>query len=93
MSDPVIPDPDAWVDLESSNIARVQWVYTGDIPSFPDGIFTEKVGDLWVEFTSGGKGAYREVPQAPYQLLLQAESPGRFLNSQIKPNYLYTKVR
>jgi hypothetical protein len=82
MTDPMTPDPEGWVELESSNIARVQWMACED-----------ERGSLCVEFLSGSGGFYAEVPWDAYDALLEAGSAGAFLHSQIKPHYPYTKVR
>lgn len=93
MSDPVIPDPGAWVELESSNIARVQWVRTAEIDSFLSSGGPIVVGHLYVEFIGGGCGYYADVGEGTYGELLEADSAGTYLNTVVKPYYPYTKVR
>lgn len=48
---------------------------------------------LFVKFISGGSiYGYPEVPKATFDQMLTAESVGKFLNSQIKPNYAYERL-
>lgn len=50
-------------------------------------VFYNKCGDLRVEFWSGAKYVYYDVPLEDYNNLIEAESVGRFFNKQIKKNY------
>ncbi|GJQ22146.1 MAG: hypothetical protein HBSIN02_25010 [Bacteroidia bacterium] len=47
---------------------------------------------LEVEFTNGTIYQYFDVPEMEYQNLVGAESVGKHLNNNIKPNYRYTKT-
>ena len=48
-------------------------------------------GRLEVEWNNGSKGAYLNVNRRTYDDLVSAESRGKFLNSQIKPNFAYKR--
>lgn len=45
---------------------------------------------LTVVFMSGRRYTYEEVPQDIYEALLQADSAGKFFNSNIKDQYRYS---
>lgn len=47
---------------------------------------------LYVEFKNGGVYAYSDVTQETYDLLVKAESVGKFLNANIKPKCKYQKL-
>ena len=47
---------------------------------------------LEVEFKSGGIYQYLNVPEHEYKSLMSAESHGKYLNANIKPNYQYQKI-
>ena len=47
---------------------------------------------LEIEFTRGGTYVYRGIPQPLAEGLKRAESPGRYLDRFIKPNYLGRRV-
>lgn len=49
-------------------------------------------GTLEVEFTNGSIYQYNKVPSEVYYALLNAESKGKFLNSNIKGKYEYSLV-
>jgi hypothetical protein len=42
---------------------------------------------LEVEFLNGGVYEYRDVPEEKYNGLLEADSKGRYLNAEVKPNH------
>ena len=62
--------------VESSNVQAVGW---------NDGI-------LFVQFKNDSIYQYDNVPEDEFQGLVNAESVGRYLNTNIKGNYNYTKV-
>ena len=47
---------------------------------------------LEIEFTNGNVYQYFDVPSTIYEELMQAESKGRFLSSQIKGVYRYARL-
>lgn len=47
--------------------------------------------DLYVTFNSGATYAYHGVPSSVYAALLNTDSIGRFINTNIKPSYAYTR--
>lgn len=47
---------------------------------------------LEVEFYNGSVYQYFDVPEAEYQEFLGAESKGKYLNANIKPNYRCAKL-
>ena len=48
-------------------------------------------GTLHVEFIHGARYTYHDVPQQVYNDLLEAGSPGGYLNDNVKGVYRYTK--
>ena len=47
---------------------------------------------LIVEYKSGVRYKYKDVPKELYEKLLQAESKGRFVNTEIKGHYEYERL-
>lgn len=47
---------------------------------------------LHVQFTNGSEYAYHGVPASEYAELMDAPSPGGYLNDYIKGTYRYTRV-
>jgi hypothetical protein len=75
-----------WEDVTSSNLARVALV-TRDIGD-------ERPSLLYVEFHHGGTYCYADQAGGEtFAEILTAESPGSFLNSEIKPVYECERVR
>lgn len=68
----------SWIKVISSDIARVRYI--------------ENTSILEVEFHSGGVYQYFNVPKTIFEALLQADSCGKFLHSNIKGKYRYAKV-
>ena len=66
------------VKVESSNISAV-----GYDMSF---------GSLIVEYKSGAKYQYKEVPYEVYENLIKAESKGRFINENVKGKFEYNRI-
>lgn len=62
--------------VDSSNINRV---------AFDDGL-------MYVEYKAGNIYRYEGVPKSIYESFLKAESKGRFMNSEIKGKYTYSKI-
>jgi len=48
--------------------------------------------NLIVEYLSGTRYLYKKVPVQLYEQFLEAESKGRFMNSNIKGKFEYEKV-
>lgn len=48
--------------------------------------------ELIVEYLSGAQYRYEEVPETVFNELLEAESKGRFMNSNIKGKYKFRKI-
>lgn len=65
------------IPVTSSNIAQVG--------------YDPETQTLEVEFHSGAVYQYFDVPQSVYDALMNAESIGGFLNSQIKGVYRYAR--
>lgn len=63
------------VEVVSSNIKRVG--------------YDEKC--LLVEYSSGVKYRYLDVPRSVYKNLLESDSKGKFMNSEVKGKYEYIK--
>lgn len=47
---------------------------------------------LTVQFRNGVKYRYSGVPADTFENLMKADSIGKFVNSEIKPNFPYEKV-
>ena len=69
-------DDHPWVDIESTNLKRVRY----HVPS----------RRLDVEFNSGARWHYLDVPPSIWEGLQEAESKGRYFMAEIKE--LYTAV-
>jgi lysyl-tRNA synthetase class 2 len=54
--------------------------------------YEENFNELWVYFNNRTVYKYLDVPKDVYERFLKAESLGKFLNSDIKPNYKYEKI-
>jgi len=66
------------VAVESSTMVSVGYEKKGKI--------------LEIEFTSGAVYQYSAVPAAVHKALMQAESKGRYFNSEIRDTYNYLPV-
>jgi hypothetical protein len=64
--------------VDSSNISAVGYKPVG--------------GVLYVLFLNGSAYSYADVPKVRFDALLAAESVGKELNSNIKGNYIFTKL-
>lgn len=62
-----------WIDIKSTNLNRVSY--------YED--------DLYVEFSSGAQYRYFNVPQDVFAAMLVSDSPGRFLNIEVKGKYTH----
>lgn len=66
------------VKVESSNISAVG--------------YDMNFGSLIVEYKSGNKYQYKNVPYELYENLLKAESKGRFVNENVKGKFEYNRL-
>ncbi len=73
-----------WEELESSNLRRI---------AGPMSIEGALDGLLYVEFAGGRVYRYREVPYEVLDALLDSDSPGSYLNAEIKPVYECERVQ
>lgn len=48
---------------------------------------------LEVEFRNGGVYQYLDVPSDEYEEFQDADSKGRYLNTEIKPNHRYRRLK
>jgi hypothetical protein len=48
---------------------------------------------LEVEFRNGGVYQYLDVPGEEYDEFREADSKGRYLNTEIKPNHRYRRLK
>lgn len=62
--------------VESSNIASVGYAY----------------GILEIEFNSGAIYQYENVPIRVYDVMMKADSVGKYFNTHIKSKYNYRRV-
>lgn len=49
-------------------------------------------GTLYVEFKGGSRYKYADVPETEYEAFLNASSPGRFFNDNIKDAYATSRA-
>lgn len=49
-------------------------------------------GDLIVEYLSGAKYRYKNVPKKLYDAMLESDSKGRFMNNSIKGKFEFEKM-
>jgi hypothetical protein len=54
--------------------------------------YEEDYKELWVYFHNKTVYKYLDVPKIVYEKFMKAESLGKFLNSEIKPNYKYERI-
>lgn len=83
-----------WQEVESSNIARVAWVNTGE----PVAVEAEErlplTGKLYVEFHgSGSVYAYAGVRKEQFEELVEADSVGGYFNAEVKGSHDFERVR
>lgn len=55
-------------------------------------VYDEMKGDLWVEFTTGRKYVYSEVPREVADALRGAFAKGDYFNSRIRGEFAYREV-
>jgi hypothetical protein len=56
-----------------------------------EAVYDDETLDLTIKWNHGGSGTYKGVPENEVNAFSQAESAGRYLNSNIKPVYLYER--
>lgn len=64
-----------WHNVVSSNLEKIA--------------YDETEKELYVEFKSGNKYSYVNVPRKKFNELMRAESHGAYFSKNIKPNYDY----
>ena len=62
--------------LKASNVYKIRW----------------DENNLFVHFNNGGVYQYKDIPEKISVGMSEAESPGSFLHTEIKGNYLYEKI-
>jgi len=67
------------IEVESSNVAKVG--------------YDKAEKELHVEFKNGSLYRYILVPKTVHEDMMKAESVGKFLNTNIKGNYSYERIR
>jgi hypothetical protein len=55
-------------------------------------VYDEMTGDLWVEFTTGRKYVYSEVPQEVADALRGAFAKGVYFNTRIRDQFPHREV-
>lgn len=63
---------------DSSNVSSAAW--------------DPQTHELWIRFEHGGVYIYSDVPEGILEGLLAADSPGQFVNQQIKGTYQFRKA-
>lgn len=76
-----------WEDVASSNLARVAF-----IKDDPEDFGADGHGTLYLEFHGGRVYRYLQVSYEAHTQMLEAESVGGYLNSEIKPAYECERV-
>ncbi len=79
-------DSQEWISVKSSNIAAIAYnsgYYVG---------FSWFERQLFVQFNSGVRWVYREVPEGLWQGFKEAESKGKFFHTNIRNTYPGEKV-
>lgn len=54
--------------------------------------YAEDTKELFIQFRNGGMYVYERVPAWVHAALMQAESRGNYLNTEVKPNHAYRQV-
>lgn len=54
--------------------------------------YDEKTGEMHVTFRDTGRYVYYGVPKNVYESMMMSSSKGKFIHSQIKPQYNFTKI-
>lgn len=54
--------------------------------------YDENAKKLMVRFKSGGEYHYMDVPKETHESLMKAESPGKFLNANVKNIFKFVKL-
>lgn len=67
-----------WHPLESTNVSSAA--------------YDPLTSELSIRFEWGGVYIYEDVPQSVFDDLLVADSPGGFLNAQVKGTYAYRRA-
>ena len=73
-----------WQDAKSSMMRSFRYVDEHDVGGVT-------FGTLEVTWSNGSVGASLEVNRRTYEDFVKADSRGKFLNSQIKPNFKYKR--
>ncbi|WP_163336038.1 KTSC domain-containing protein [Desulfopila sp. IMCC35008] len=66
-----------------------EWISTPESSNVAGFCYEAQV--LTVEFNSGSRYDYYDVPEHVFEGMKQAESKGRYLNSEIKGHYRYAR--
>ena len=69
----------AWNSVTSSNLKRVS--------------YNPRSHEMLIQFQSGAVYQYWDVPGNISQGLVQAESPGKFFNQNVRNRYSYKRVK
>lgn len=48
--------------------------------------------NLYIQYQSGAIYKYKNVPKVIYESLIDSDSKGRFMNSEIKNKYLFERL-
>ena len=73
-----------WQDAKSSMMRSFRYVDEHDVGGVT-------FGTLEVTWSNGTRGAYLDVNRRTYEEFVKADRRGKFLNSQIKPNFKYKR--
>ena len=67
------------------------WISTPESSNIAGFCYTETDQVLTVEFNSGSRYNYYDVPESIYEEIKNADSKGKYLNAQIKGVYRYAR--
>lgn len=68
-----------------------EWISTPESSNVAGFCYDASMEVLTVEFNSGSRYDYYDVPEHVFEEMKQAESKGRYLNSDIKGHYRYAR--
>ncbi len=68
-----------------------EWTYTPQSSNVAGFSYDKATQVLTVEFNSGSRYDYYDVPEHIFRGMESADSKGRYLNAQIKGNYRYAR--
>ncbi len=78
--------------MKLEEIIMSEWISTPQSSNVAGFCYDEASQTLTVEFNSGSRYNYYDVPQHIFEVMKSADSKGKFLNDQIKCVYRYARL-